>query len=430
MHRRAWSVLLVVAAMPAMFCCSNGGSAAADNDIRPQTPLKSIEGFSGLTRENTGQVASALQRVRSGRGSGRVLILGDSVTAGSGTGSDGFYRDAAQRNFASLLASRLEKALGIRVSRDSFLGQNNIHGSYPDYNARVTSVGSFGGTGVNPRYTSLGGALFEAKSAGESLRYRPVRAADRFEIRYAVRDGASHLRYRIADGPWRTAAAGSGSRYLSAEVVLDRPERAIIEIAPESAGALLHGIVAHNSSSAELEIVAAGFAGSTATRSWLNERKPWSPLVRLEEEPADLKIIALGTNDINKDVEVSDYIAAMKRIIRAARKKSDVLVLAPAPLRERSFNTSAARQEDFRNALRELAAAEGIAFGDTFGWFGGSYRAASLQGLMSDSLHPSPLGAARIADFLSSYLGHVGRTTADLAPAPAVSAASAATSRP
>ena len=396
-----------LASLTALSGCSGGDAADGANAGATQTPLPVLSGFSNLTRENTSRIAAALARVRQGSGSARILVIGDSVTAGSKTGTDGFYRDAARHNFASILADDVESRLALAASRDSFLGQNNIHGTYPDYNPRVHSVGAFKETGSNPRFASLGGALFRSTGQSGSFNYRPTRPADHFEIRYAATDGESHFRYRIGQADWRAAPATAGPRYMTATIDLPHPAREEIEIAPLGEGALIHGIIAQDSTRAQVEIVAAGFAGSTATRSWINKRNSWSPLTRVAEEPADLKIIALGTNDINKDISVDEYLAAMRRIVEAAKKKSDVLILGPGPLQSNSLSKSALRQKDFRNALAQLAEREGVAFGDTYGWFGGSFEAATEKGLMADSLHPSPAGAAKISDFLLAFLRHL-----------------------
>ena len=366
------------------------------------TPIATPEGFENLTEENTARIRAALSRVQDGSGSATILFVGDSITAGSGTGSDRFYRDAARRNYPSQLAALVEDQMDIPVSRDGFLGHNNIHGTYPDYNSRVSSVGAFKPTGSNPSKTSLGGAMFEPAGQG-AFAFRPDMPADRFQIRLAANSGPASLQYRIDDGNWQTSDAVSG--YGSIDITLPSPARPTISFQPsEDTRALVHGILTQNTQQPRLNIVAAGFAGSTASRSWTVDAHPWSPLTRLAAEPADLKVIALGTNDLNKNVSVDQFAAAIERIVEAAKQQSDVLLLAPPTLDEGSDARAPSRQLEFRDALKAIALKHGVAMGDNRQWFGGSYEAAMEDDLMKDSLHPSFAGAERQAQYLLQYL--------------------------
>ena len=138
---------------------------------------------------------------------------------------------------------------------------------------------------------------------------------------------------------------------------------------------------------------------------------PWSPLTRVRDEEADLKIIALGTNDIKNGVvitgDVTAYRTNMAAMIDAAKLKSDVLVLTPPPQAVDVGNSSYERQQSFRQALFALCEEKKVPLLDLYGWLG-DFDYADAQGWMDDTLHTSVEGDAIWAAAELQYMRRVG----------------------
>ena len=371
------------------------------------TALPELFGLYWAYEENTTRIREALSRVASNRGHARILIIGDSITAGSETGSDGRYANAFDYSYPAQLGRLIETQIGLKVSRESFLGENNVQGPYALYNPRLKSVGDFNGTSTNPVLSSVGGAQFRSTGLGvvDPLVFVPEEPADEYRIRISAAGTPNSFRYRaVGVTSWQSVPAPAEGRYLEFTLSLPRPDRHRIEIVRGSGSGdvVLHGILVRNTQRPEIELVAAGFAGSTATSSWVWSRSEWSPLNRLREEPAALKIIALGTNDLNKRRGVSNTIASMRLIIRAAKEKSDVVVLGPPPLDQRAASQNA--QDLLRREMISLCKQEGVLFYDQRRALGITHPEAVRRGLMADGLHPNRRGAAAQADFLAKLV--------------------------
>ena len=386
---------------------SSSPSPTPDAPAPTLTALPDLFGLYWAYEENTARIREALSRVASNRGHARILIIGDSITAGSETGSDGRYANAFDYSYPAQLGRLIETQIGLEVSRDSFLGENNVQGPYALYNPRLKSVGDFDGTSANPVLSSIGGAQFRSEGLGvvDPLVFVPEEPADEFRIRMSAAGTPNSFRYRaVGVTPWQSVPAPQEGRYLEFTLSLPRPDRHRIEIVRGSGSGdvVLHGILVRNTQRPEIELVAAGFAGSTATSSWVWSRSEWSPLNRLREEPAALKIIALGTNDLNKRRGVSNTIASMRLIIRAAKEKSDVVVLGPPPLDQRAASQNA--QDLLRREMISLCKQEGVLFYDQRRALGITHPEAVRRGLMADGLHPNRRGAAAQADFLAKLV--------------------------
>ena len=384
-------------------------SAGPTSEPSPTTVLRtSLPHLPGLYwgyEENTAIIRQALQNVRKGTRPARILIIGDSITAGSHTGSDGLYAGAFDRNFTTLLGALLEQNLGLPVSRDSFLGENNVQGDYGAYNTRVLTQGAFVPTRADPHFTSIGGAQFLSADASnrEAFVFVPSRPADDFELRLSAAEMPASIRWRAVGYNWRSLAAPERGTYVSYRLHLPVAARHQIEITRGSGpgSVSLHGLIVENSGVPSVELLAAGFAGSTAARSWIWNLSPWSPLPRLEAEPADLKLIALGANDLADDVPLDDFIRGMREIIIASRMQGDVIVMGPPPQLLTKAIDPQSRQDNFRDALIALCKEQGVPFYDQRRAFGIIYSEASRRGLFADSIHPNSAGAAKQAEFIA-----------------------------
>lgn len=377
-------------------------------------PTGGRPGIFFVTNESIRIARAAMAGLRKGEGGFRFLLYGDSITAGSHTGTNGAagsigYTGARDRCYAAqlkdLLSGYYPDGLALGASYESFLGGNNVQGAYPDFNPRVSSVGDWAETGSLPDYTSIGGEVWtSAAPGGAALVYTTETAVDTAEIRYyklAASDGI--IRYRVDGGAWFEIDTATGANAYGVETVALPLAVHTIEIEHLSGGAVyFHGIIAYDSTNPSVRVLPCGFAGSTTVSWWDVNAHPWSPFNRARDEQADLKVIALGSNDINGGLDIPTAMDRMQKAIATMKGTSSVLVLGPPPLEVDAGDRTAARQAEFREGLFAVCQAENVAFIDQFGWFG-DYATAYGRGLMDDYIHPSYAGATVQAAALREY---------------------------
>lgn len=368
-------------------------------------PQPARNGVYGLTRANTARIRAAINNVRKGTGSAKMLVFGDSITVGSGSGTGTLnYTNARDRNYTAQMkdkvAGYLPDGLLLPVEYESILGQNNVQGTYPDYNSRVSSVGGWA-IENSPNFSTLGGNVWRSTASGIApLVFTPVANIDTFEVRCYKRAGFGVIRYRVDGGSWVTIDCNAASDEYHVETVSVALGAHTIEIDHGSGGNVyLAGVMAYNSLRPCVRITPCGASGSRTT-SWIDvNTNPWSPGVLMWREPADLKIIALGTNDIDDGLNIATAINRIRGIVPKMVLSSDVVLMTQPPQVVDAGNSTQARQDEWRQSIIALGQELKVPVVDTYAWMG-DYATANARGLMAEGLHPSYAGAGVMADAL------------------------------
>lgn len=384
-----------------------------------------------VNRGNTAKIRAALAAVRERTGSARVLLCGDSITRGSHTGTNGGlgtygYSGAYDRCFGAQLLPLMsgfyqqggQSGLFLPTSYESILGHGNIQGTYTAYNPRLTSAGDWTTVGTVP-YTSLGGGLWTSSvTGGAPWTFTPATPVDTFALRTIKRSTSGIVQYRVDGGAWTQIDLAGNNEYLETAIPMALGIH-VIEVQHLSGGQVyLHGCLAYDSTTPAVRFVNCGFAGSTAGISWAQvTSNAWSPGKLIGTEPASLKVLAFGTNDLGDGQTSAQFVTGMTALITEAKKLSDVLVLAPPPARTDNStggalngsgapvaNRSLARQREFNAALFAMCKSLDVPLIDQYGWFGEPDTAVNIRGLplsaglltqplIDDTLHPSYAGA-------------------------------------
>ncbi|NOY94584.1 MAG: hypothetical protein GXP55_25685 [Deltaproteobacteria bacterium] len=329
---------------------------------------------------------AALVEARAGRGLARVSVYGASHTA------DDSYTSVLRR----LLQARYgDGGPGWVMPASPFL--------FYDHAGVEFGGRGFAGFFVRGRQRrraiyGLAGFALNA-SDGAHARVRTERVLPRVSIHYLSQPGGGRVRMRL-DGQqdWVVDTdAALAVRHAEREVEL-RELRLRVEGGPVR----LFGVVLERSAG----VVVDNF-GVPGARVW--DQEPWrldALRAEADERPADLLILAYGTNEsANARVALADVERRGRRALRRLRAlspRASCLLVGPGDWPRRSRRGALVprpRLLGVRRVQRELARQEGCAFFDTYAFMGGegSMERWMARGLaLDDHVHFTRAGARRL----------------------------------
>ena len=380
-------------------------------------PVSASDGIHNLSVGATARIREALKSVRDGTGDATLLVIGDSIEAGAGASSGaGFWIDSFQRGYLGQLRTMLSGYYTLDGDGGLYLpvqynriGSGSIgNGQTMDqYDPRFISMGDFAVFGPSdPAVVGLGGGVLRSPSSGDNstLAWQHDEPINRIEIRYYRRPTDGQFRWRIDGGAWTTVnAANPTATYETLEIPLGVSTHLLeIERVVGTGDIIIQAIMGWNTTQKALRIINAGWSGGNYTGLTV-ATNPWSPAFRLAEEPADLKVLALGANDITAasvpETVTSNYVGIMDTMSIF----SDVLYAAPTPQDDTGTVTESI-QLAHRKAL--FAGMANYPMIDVYGYFG-DWATADGRLLFDDGIHPSYEGHTLLAGIYKKLLGRL-----------------------
>lgn len=341
-------------------------------------------------------------RTRDGQADTKILVVGDSVSAGNGSTLDSTYKQEG----AWPSRIQLGNAYGIQC-RPSL-------GAYPlSTDNRFTLTGGWAGYGgLGLAYSSS----FYSPSAG-TLVYDGGKPNytngeyDTFDI-YYYRDGTG------GGGVFSAQATGGASSgnintvgtsgvqkvTVSAAAVANNNTVTITWVSGQP---FIFAIDARNSSKSIVRVLNGGIQDSAATKTgnggWLTSTGNGGGLQMIAAIAPDLTLLALGGNDAYiVHSTKADFKAAMATIIGTAKASGDVVLLTAPPAQDDLVETY---QGAYHAAIQELGVELGCNVLDIWGRWGGVWDTAK----MADAYHPNNTGywdmGAAVSAALSEVLG-------------------------
>ena len=357
-------------------------------------------GLANATDANTRYTKRMKGRVASGAARGRILCIGDSTTAGAGSGtSTTGCAGAFAKSWPSQLATSLT-AKGIRASNKSFAGDQAItpQVTYPQYDHRCAPAPGVGWT-FNT-LNSLGGnaAYFQGGGAGV---FSLTETCTNFTVFYARGFSSGTCTVSVDGGAsLGTISAIGGNDVTSTSFVAGPLGSHVIQInASNNGNFVVVAIVCWDATNTGIDIVQAGAFGVSSS-FFAAAANPWNALNAIGYIAPDLTVIQLGINDITGSVSASAYARNLTTIAAVAKVSGDVLILDMLPTSAQSLPT----QQPYINSAIAVANASGCMFASINDRLSNSWITSNPLGHYYDAQHLTSQGYGMEADWLSGLI--------------------------
>ena len=346
-----------------------------DNDMRLLQKLGHPEVGLGLGLANGGR-PRALSRAL------RVLIVGDSQTAGRGTGTGIVAMDGARAlSWPTKMRDHLI-AQGHPASSESYSEANNTGGTLVAYDPRVTQ----GTWTIGSGQTASGLLMTKNVTSGTSFRFAPSTSIDTFEVFYPINTYGT-MNYNI-DGAGTTGLNEAGTLALGRTLVSTTLGTHDIRFQPAAATAVYVGLVmAYNSAVKDFRIINCGVR-NWSTTDWTLTDFPWRGYPSIPLIAPDITLISLGINDLRTGGalnSVSTFMTNMQSIITQAKAGGgSVGLVLPMPIN--TANEGSFTQADLLGAYQGLSATNNCPLLRTDSLLG-TWAEGSVAGQTTDDLH-------------------------------------------
>jgi lysophospholipase L1-like esterase len=347
--------------------------------------------------------------VASNSGTKRVLLIGDSITYGidaEGSGSPNTLNRSG--SYGRYLADILT-ANDLPATWGNFLGAGGLTttGNVTTSDPRLAF-----GTGwivYTPGAVGCaGGEPFRCDNPNTgSLGFTPTTAFDSIVVQYIAGTGNGTFTVKVDAGSVLATVNSNATPGVVTTARIATPlATGTVNIQRNGTGASIFicGVSCYDSTKSELQVLNAGIPSGTAGTAVTTGNSYSATNGRLQSFTswdADLSIIMLGVNDIFTGVPLATYITQMQTIITNQLATGDVLLMIWPPTAD--SNVSVASQLPFRQAIADLATANGLACVDIPARWG-SYEAGQSAGFYASVTHPNKTGYSDIARAVSGVL--------------------------
>lgn len=335
----------------------------------------------------------------------RILVIGDSLVAGRGSGFGPVQMGGARAmSWPTLLKTALI-GMGFPASAESWGEAKNTGGTLAEYDPRVSLGGWTVGAGAGP-----GGYLLQATAAGAALAFASSTAIDTIEFYHVTNSSGGSGSYAVDDGA-ATAFSAAGAAALTKRVV--NVARGLHTAKLNWVGGTIQAapMVAYDSAVKQFVIMNMGIRGSTSA-DWTDASFPWRPFSAITAYAPDVCLISLGINDLRAAgplIPLATSQANLQAIITKATSGGGkvILVIPPPPAVEEEGSYTYAQLVALYVAL---GAANGCPVIRTDLIFGSHDRAA-LDGFTNpaDRLHYNGGAYALMAGLAASAVRDVAK---------------------
>jgi hypothetical protein len=359
-----------------------------------------IHGAFNLKRSNTRKFAAAYADSRNGGAPCKVLIGGDSTTAGATCGTSLTYANARVNTYPSKLSTSLS-SIGIAARNDGFFGDQYVTGvTYPVYDPTVT-IGA-GWAVANFNGDTLGGQMIVGSNGGAGqLVFSPPQAWDRAVISYVrTNTGASNVNVYVG-GALNSSFNGANSNALInvtvAAASLSVQTLALGGVVSGANGVPIAGVYFYNSADPGIVFMQMGMHGKTMSylADFYGSNFPWNNANAIDTHQPHLTVINMSINDSNGGTALTTYSQKLEIAVNRALLYGDVILCVGAP----SSTTQATdgTLDKYIAVLKASAIAHDIPLISIKDLFGSYAASSSLYG---DALHPKRTGQHLIGDWL------------------------------
>lgn len=336
----------------------------------------------------------------------RILVIGDSLAAGRGSGFGAVQMGGARAMSWPTLLKNALIGMGFPASAESWGEARNTGGTIAEYDPRMSLGGWTVGTGAGP-----GGYLLQASAAGAALAFVSSTAIDTIEFYHVTNSSGGGGSYAVDDGA-ATAFSAAGSAALTKRVANVALGLHTAKVNWVSGTIQAAPMVAYNSAVKQFVLMNMGIRGST-TADWIDASFPWRPFNAIPAYAPDICLISLGINDMRAAgplLPLATTEANLQAIITKATSGGGkvVLVIPPPPAVADEGSYTYAQLVALYLAL---GSANGCPVVRTDLIFG-SHDRATLDGFTNpaDGLHYNGGAYALMAGLIASTVRDVAKT--------------------
>lgn len=331
--------------------------------------------------------STAVAKMRNGVRNAKLVMIGDSTTAGSGsTGTAGYLSGGRATCPGVKLAKRLRDS-GLPAYASGAYGPpaGLTNAQYKAWDSRIA------GTGWGPQGSPLGGSWLlpmVETTAANSFSFTPSESINTFEIVYSTATNSRVFSYAVDGGAATNVEANTGTSSLATVTVNAGSVGAHTLTIAKVSGATnyIWGIRAYDSSNKCVEVMPWGISSRRA-QDGIASTNPYDALPALQYFAPDLTIINLCINEWVQAGDVATYKTNLATVIAAAQVSGDVIVQTGVPTQ--ATTTALAVQVPYVDAAIATAIAMGAAVDDTWRKFQSRERDSSIY---TDTTHPNGAG--------------------------------------
>lgn len=372
-------------------------SRALSREVRPH-----------IYNYNSGSLSKfkdALQRSSSGGVRLRYVRVGDSVTAGAGSGTGtNAMTDAFDKAPPAYLARMLQNdGLNVNVNTLVFDAANPNAGLANGvlYNSRLSFSGATDGSAW-----TRNAQMYSNAATTDDLVFQPkdlagnVTATDTLVVCTIAGTGvvnSGDFVVKDNNATVQTVAQSTGAQRMLVTTVTRTKSTnpwKIAKAAANSSSLFVEWFEAYDSTSTQISIFNAGLYGY-ASSGWNSATQVWDKRNLFKSLAPDVVELAIGVNDVRTNVSAATYKSQMQAIIAAVKAAGSDVWLARYHPDNAPVNPSLLPA--YRQVQYELADENNCPLIDLTKSFV-SYDVASSRGYMSDTLHLLPLGSAALAE--------------------------------
>jgi hypothetical protein len=343
-------------------------------------------------RANTNKWRTARGCVRAGRRNARILLCGNSITAGFGATGNGSGSNMASKTYPTFLAQALSAA-GLNASWQNFIGGNN----YADFTAADSRI-NMGGW-VNAGLGSFGAnVLMKSTITGAPMSFTPLTPVDTVEV-LATRNLAGVAITIAVDGGATLATYNpfaSGSLQIGSSGPISLGSLGLHTIQANLSSntqTFLIGIIAYNSTQKEVSVLRGGWNGAVASDF---NNVNWTYTDGIKVAAPDLSLLGISRNDPGNATALPAYTASLQSIIDACKLSGDVGLLI-----EPLGNLAPATFAPYGDALYHLAQLNDLFLIDSNALWDGYANTVAWYG---DGIHPNDFSYAELGYPLGDIL--------------------------
>lgn len=322
---------------------------------------------------------ACLAKVRAGTGSCTVLVMGESTPAGYGCA----YQSAASNysracSWVAQLAQVLYQEYAVPTSYSAIMGGawgNQSAGGYVAYDPSVTFGASW--TFDTSRFVVGGNPFLQGTSNTSTLDFNPTNSAafpsnpavqtdsaDVYTVSYIA--GNNTLAVSVNAGATITSITDPGNNTINKTTVSTTlgTNTWKLKCTTLGFGCYVQGLVAYNSTVAQVKVVNGGWGGSLIS-GWVTNVNGYDALQTIAAMAPDLCIAQIAGNDAGAGTNVATYIADYETLVSACQSAGgDFLVINSQPANPASVTY--ATSQTYAAAGQTVATSKKV---PVFDWF-------------------------------------------------------------
>jgi lysophospholipase L1-like esterase len=337
-----------------------------------------------------------------------LLFIGDSITAGQGSGSGTLNGVGAMSNGYATQVTKMVNNRHMTATKGTFIGDQffNLVVPYGQYDTRIT-LGSWTETYI----ASMGGNCFTAASAaGGPLTFTPTMPNgdpmkfDSFVVYYLSGAGGGTFNVQVdALTPLVLSNVGGSAALVSAtQTIAGTLASHTLNFNWLTASAYIIGAACWNSADPGIVVYQDGICGSIIAE--VAKTTGFQHSMTIPQVAPDLTIINMTGNDTIAGTSISAYQASLQAVVNTCLATGDVVLVVEQVLNQANYINGYGDQIAAANYA--VAAASNINVIDVRNYFGSTWVAANAAGYMYDNNHPSPLGHATMADMVYQVVAY------------------------